>query len=95
MIFLTVVAEEADRVVGLELGADDYLVKPFNPRELLARIRAVMRRWDELPPRRLPESAGCFRFARWELDPARRELVGDGIRLSLKPPFSPSRADCR
>jgi len=83
VIFLTAVAEEVDRVVGLELGADDYLVKPFNPRELLARIRAVLRRWDELPPKRLPGNAGRFRFAGWELDPARRELTGRRARLTL------------
>ena len=44
IIFLTAMADETDRIIGLELGADDYLVKPFNPRELLARVRAVLRR---------------------------------------------------
>ena len=50
IIMLTAMAEETDRVVGLEMGADDYVTKPFNPRELLARIRAVLRRTHSLPP---------------------------------------------
>ena len=44
IVFLTAMTEEMDRIVGLEIGADDYVVKPFNPRELLARVRAVLRR---------------------------------------------------
>jgi two-component system OmpR family response regulator len=52
VILLTAVTEETDRVVGLEIGADDYLTKPFNPRELLARIRAVLRRKVEADPKR-------------------------------------------
>jgi len=68
VILLTAMAEETDRIVGLEVGADDYLVKPFNPRELLARIRAVLRRTEQsLAPRQaMPHSAG-WRFDRWEL----------------------------
>jgi two-component system OmpR family response regulator len=70
IIMLTALAEETDRIIGLELGADDYLAKPFNPRELLARIRAVLRRAE---PADAPADA-VYRFAGWRLDPARRQL---------------------
>lgn len=76
VIFLTAMAEATDRVVGLEIGADDYLVKPFEPRELLARIRAVLRRVNALPPRGRLEGR-CLRFDRWCLDLAQRELHGE------------------
>lgn len=69
VILLTAMAERTDRVVGLELGADDYVVKPFDPRELLARIRAVLRRAPAAAPA-LP--AGRVRFAGWTFDPATR-----------------------
>lgn len=83
VIFLTAMAEDTDRIVGLELGADDYLVKPFNPRELLARIRAVLRRWHAMPPNR-PKLAQRVRFDRWTLEPAQRELrAADGDIVSL------------
>lgn len=62
IIFLTAVADETDRVVGLEIGADDYLTKPFNPRELLARIKAVMRRTQSLPPTRTSVRAEKIHF---------------------------------
>lgn len=75
VILLTAMAEETDRIVGLEIGADDYVVKPFNPRELLARIRSVLRRTRSLPPSREPRAGGIYRFAGWTLDPARRELT--------------------
>ena len=71
VILLTAMADETDRIVGLELGADDYVVKPFNPRELLARIRAVLRRAPPAPP---PVPTGRRRFAGWVLDPAARTL---------------------
>lgn len=72
IVMLTARGEETDRIVGLEIGADDYLPKPFNPRELLARIRAVLRRAADRPaPEAKPRS---FRFAGWTLDSARREL---------------------
>jgi two-component system OmpR family response regulator len=68
--------EEVDRVVGLELGADDYLTKPFSPRELLARIRAVLRRAKSTPPRPIPSTAPMrYRFAGWELDLRNRRLT--------------------
>jgi two-component system OmpR family response regulator len=85
IIFLTAKADETDRVIGLELGADDYLVKPFSSRELLARIKAVLRRVNSLPPQRATRRAGSMRFDRWVLSLGRRELQGDdgvGIPLS-------------
>ena len=84
IIMLTAMAEETDRVVGLELGADDYVTKPFNPRELLARIRAVLRRAHSLPPQPGRPAARQLRFDRWVFDVSRRELVGaDGVALPL------------
>ena len=84
IIMLTAMAEETDRVVGLELGADDYVTKPFNPRELLARIRAVLRRTHSLPPQPERPAANRLRFDRWLFDVDRRELVGeDGVAVPL------------
>jgi two-component system, OmpR family, response regulator len=84
VILLTAVTEETDRVVGLEIGADDYVTKPFNPRELLARIRAVLRRVHSLPPQRGRPSATRLRFDGWVLDTGRRELEGpDGVAVPL------------
>ncbi len=81
VILLTAMADETDRIVGLELGADDYLVKPFNPRELLARIRAVLRR---APPQAPAPSSARRRFAGWTHDPTARELChDDGRRAEL------------
>lgn len=78
VILLSARAEDVDRIVGLELGADDYVVKPFNPRELLARIDAVLRRTHALPPRAAASEAGeQLRFDRWTLRVAARELVDD------------------
>jgi two-component system, OmpR family, response regulator len=73
VIMLTAMGEETDRIVGLEVGADDYLAKPFNPRELLARVRAVLRRAGA--PGRVGEVSGdAITFEGWRLDVARREL---------------------
>lgn len=75
VIMLTALGEETDRIVGLEMGADDYLPKPFNPRELLARIKAVLRRAGTAVDDDPPDTAGrALRFAGWTLDLARREL---------------------
>ena len=73
IIMLSAMGEETDRIVGLEIGADDYLPKPCNPRELLARVRAVLRRRQE--PKNADDAlgAGC-EFAGWRLDLVRREL---------------------
>ncbi len=75
VILLTAMAEETDRVIGLEIGADDYLTKPFNPRELLARIKAVLRRAQSLPRSRGATINERIRFDRWIFDPNRRELI--------------------
>ncbi len=81
VILLTAMAEDTDRIVGLELGADDYVVKPFNPRELLARIRAVLRRVPPAPP---PVPSGRRRFGPWMHDPAAQRLIGeDGREVAL------------
>jgi two-component system OmpR family response regulator len=81
IIMLTAVAEEADRIVGLEMGADDYLTKPFNPRELLARIRAVLRRSGHSG---VPGGGQRVSFEGWELDLGRRELKRvDGTLVPL------------
>jgi two-component system OmpR family response regulator len=83
VILLTAMGDETDRIVGLEVGADDYLAKPFNPRELFARIKAVLRRTQTLTR---PREAGKGRvaFDRWVLDLGRRELVGeDGVSMPL------------
>jgi len=75
VIMLTARTEETDRIVGLEMGADDYVPKPFNPRELLARIKAVLRRTQALPPPADATEAQRLRFAGWTLELARRQLV--------------------
>ena len=75
VIMLTAKGEDMDRIVGLELGADDYLAKPFNPRELLARIKSVLRRHRAVPGNLQAEPARYLRFAGWTLDLAARNLV--------------------
>jgi len=83
VVMLTAMGEETDRIVGLELGADDYLAKPFNPRELLARIRAVLRRADTASERN-EAPATTFRFAGWTLETARRRLISPaGVEVPL------------
>lgn len=76
VVMLTARDEAADRVMGLELGADDYVSKPFEPRELLARIKSVLRRARRLPPNLAPEAVRRYRFTGWRVDVAARELVG-------------------
>lgn len=87
VIFLTAMAEDTDRIVGLELGADDYLAKPFNPRELLARIRAVLRRTAPSETGQTEarvELPGLLRFGDKVLDLARQEVIGeDGVAVPL------------
>src|ERR687885_1468127 len=75
IVMLTAMSEETDRIVGLELGADDYLGKPFNPRELLARIRAVLRRASGEAGAAKEPPAKAVRFGGWTLGPARRRLL--------------------
>lgn len=84
VIMLTAMGEEMDRIVGLEMGADDYVAKPFNPRELLARIKAVLRRANSLPEKDgLPEESKIS-FDRWIFNIAKRQLVeADGVIVPL------------
>ena len=85
IILLTALADETDRIVGLEMGADDYVTKPFAPRELLARIKAVLRRATSLPhqPGALAPLSRLG-FGRWIFDPAARELIdGTGTVMPL------------
>lgn len=84
IVILTARGEEVDRIVGLELGADDYMAKPFSTRELVARIRAVLRRSGQVgsvPNRR---ASPAYRFEGWRLSTVQRELVGeDGTAIPL------------
>ncbi|MCC9000479.1 MAG: winged helix-turn-helix domain-containing protein, partial [Candidatus Contendobacter sp.] len=73
IIMLTARGDDTDRIVGLEMGADDYLPKPFNPRELLARIKSILRRSHSLPAE--PGEVRCFHFAGWTLEVAARQLI--------------------
>lgn len=84
IIMLTARGDETDRIVGLELGADDYVAKPFSPRELLARIKSVLRRARSLPENLKPQEVACYRFAGWTLDVATRNLAApDRIVIPL------------
>jgi two-component system OmpR family response regulator len=84
VIMLTARREPLDRILGLEMGADDYLPKPFEPRELLARIRSVLRRTQALPPNLAPPVAQRLRFAGWTLDLTARQLVSpSGVVVAL------------
>jgi two-component system OmpR family response regulator len=83
VIMLTALGDEVDRVVGLEVGADDYLPKPFSPRELLGRIKAVLRR-TALAPRGDVADVRVYRFGGWLLDTTERALTSpDGERVAL------------
>jgi two-component system OmpR family response regulator len=82
VIMLSARSDEIDRIIGIEMGADDYLAKPFNPRELLARIKSIVRRSRALPQPRA--DAHRVRFAGWTLDLAARHLLAaDGVVVSL------------
>jgi len=82
IIMLTARGDDTDRIIGLEMGADDYLPKPFNPRELLARIKGVLRRVRD--PLGDPGEAKRFHFAGWTLDAAARQLVApDDVLVPL------------
>jgi two-component system, OmpR family, response regulator len=85
IIMLTARGEDVDRIVGLELGADDYVAKPFNPRELLGRIKAVLRRSAHAPRDPSPDSVRRFAFGGWRLDTVTRTLsdaAGKEVALS-------------
>jgi len=84
IIMLSARGEDVDRIIGLEVGADDYLAKPFNPRELLARIRAVLRRHDESPQKTAEaETGGQHRFGPFQLDLNSRILSKEGLEVAL------------
>ena len=84
VIMLTARGEETDRIVGLEMGADDYLAKPFSPRELLARIKSVLRRARSLPLNLRADEARKIAFAGWRLDTVARHLLSpEGVVTSL------------
>lgn len=84
VIMLTARGDETDRIVGLELGADDYLAKPFNARELLARVKSVLRRVRSLPENLRPTQVKGFHFAGWALDIATRNLTSPtGVVIAL------------
>lgn len=84
VILLTARDEDVDRIVGFELGADDYVAKPFNPRELLMRIRAVLRRAAFVPRDPDVSSVRRYSFGSWQLDTVTRTLAGqDGVRHEL------------
>jgi two-component system OmpR family response regulator len=84
ILMLTALGDETDRIVGLEVGADDYLPKPFNPRELLARIKAILRRSDHPQLAGGPLAGHRVMFDRWTLDTDRRSLLAeDGTEVAL------------
>jgi two-component system OmpR family response regulator len=85
IIMLTAKGDEVDRVIGLEMGADDYLAKPFGSRELIARIKAVLRRSKAKPPAAASgQSPKRYRFDHWQLDSGARELLrDDGVMIPL------------
>ena len=83
-ILLTAMGEETDRIVGLEVGADDYVTKPFNPRELLARIKTVLRRAHSIPKTAMTAPSERFSFDRWTFNVAQRELIDEkGVTVPL------------
>lgn len=82
IIMVSALGSETDRIIGLEMGADDYLAKPISPRELLARIHVFQRRWKQQP--RTGSRTGHFEFQGWQLDPLRRVLRDPaGVRIGL------------
>jgi len=80
IMMLTARDEDIDKILGLELGADDYMVKPFNPRELLARVKAILRRGE----RTTPKSTAPIHLADVVIDPARREVTIKGVQIDLR-----------
>ena len=84
VIFLTARAEATDRIIGLELGADDYVVKPFEPRELVARIRTVLRRVGRSAPPEAQIEDWSYAFEGWRLDPLKRKLTDpEGVTVPI------------
>jgi two-component system phosphate regulon response regulator OmpR len=86
ILMLTARGDPVDRIVGLEMGADDYLCKPFDPRELVARIKALLRgRQLSLRTEARPGRAGCILFGPWELDLDQARLRRNGVEVEIKP----------
>ncbi len=85
ILMLTAISEDIDRILGLEMGADDYISKPFNPRELLARARAVLRRTQSMVAENTPIKEQCaYHFADWILDTVERRLTSpDNLEITL------------
>ena len=84
IIMLTAKGDDVERIIGLEMGADDYLPKPFNPRELVARIQAVLRRRTPGPPAGAPsDTEGSIAFGKFTLNLATRRLICDGSEIAL------------
>lgn len=84
ILMLTARGDEVDRIVGLEMGADDYLPKPFNPRELLARVKSILRRAGSLPEQLADEDVLSFAFQGWTLDTRTRRLLSpEGVLVDL------------
>lgn len=81
VIFISAKSEEIDRVLGLELGADDFISKPFGAREVSARVRALMRRFDRWDEK--PDSGACFDFGPWKIDPERLKAVSAENEIAL------------
>ena len=82
VILLTALTDETDRIVGLEVGADDYLGKPFNPRELVARIKSVIRR-SEMVPHHKKLSTGMVKFDRWRINLSFKEIIDEDDVVTL------------
>ena len=83
IIMLTARGDEVDRIIGLEMGADDYLPKPFNPRELLARINAVLRRHEHNPEAENSGKLEAFTFGEFIFDPSSRSLSRNGMPITI------------
>ncbi|TRY33264.1 two-component system response regulator OmpR [Aliiglaciecola sp. M165] len=83
IIMLTAKGDEVDRIIGLEMGADDYLPKPFNPRELLARAKAVLRRKTNEAPGAPSQEVQVIEFGKYKLNLATREMFSDGEAITL------------
>jgi two-component system, OmpR family, phosphate regulon response regulator OmpR len=83
VIMLTARGDEVDRIIGLEMGADDYLPKPFNPRELLARINAVMRRHEHSPESEAATKTDAISFGDFLFEPSTRSLSRDGMQITI------------
>lgn len=83
ILILSALGEELDRVIGLEMGADDYLAKPFNARELVARIKSILRRVPPLKPGETHRRATCYSFGAFRLYPETRSLLVDGAEVPL------------